>query len=132
MTFTRPSVALAALLVAACGGGSGGAPTGPSATPGVGSGPLSFRASPLALDAIRYITPLGSVNPPSRALPTDHIYFFFADPTAGESPVARRTAFMAPADGTVRDVVTHLPSPDVKVVVRANATVVYYIDHLHP
>jgi hypothetical protein len=75
---------------------------------------------------------VNAVNPPGRALPTDHIYFASADPNAGESPVARRTAFFAPADGTVRDVITHLPSADVKVVVRATTTIVYYIDHLIP
>jgi hypothetical protein len=62
-------------------------------------------------------------------------------PTISTSPLqiqSRRVAggptdvVFAPADGTVRDVITHLPSPDVKVVVRATTTIVYYIDHLIP
>jgi len=125
----KAGIALTLLIVCACGKSSD-TPTDP--TSGVSSGPFSFRAAPIALDAIRYISPLGTVSPPGRALPTDHIYFTFADPNAGESPVARRTSFFAPADGTVRDVIPHPPSSDVKVVVRATTTIVYYIDHLIP
>ena len=39
-----------------------------------GSEPI-FTASPLDIDRISYIVPLGNLNPPSHTFPTDHIYF---------------------------------------------------------
>src|SRR5438552_340072 len=98
----------AASTLAACGSDSRQSPTVPTSTGGTGgpptgvsSGTLAFRTSPIAQSAILWITPLGNLNPPSHTLPTDHIYFYFANPDAGESPIARRTEFMAPGDGTV-------------------------------
>jgi hypothetical protein len=116
------------MLVAACGGGGGssGSTTGPSSN----AGPFSFSALPIALDAFYFITPMGNLNPPSHALPTDHIYFYFANGGA-DSPAARRTAFIAPADGTVRDVIIN-ELPDVKVEIQATSSIVYFVDHLIP
>ena len=132
-------VVFALALSAACGGASGGGTstgptgsTGPNLPPGTPSGPFVFRASPIAVDAIRVITPLGNLNPPDHTVPTDHIYFYVAIPDAGESPAARRTAFVAPADGTVTSLYTSSGTTDVKVVVRATTTVSYYLDHLIP
>ena len=107
------------------------APSGPPLLPGVGAGPLVFRASPIALDSIRWITPLGNLNPPSHALPTDHIYFYFANPDAGESPLARRTDFFAPADGVLGDVFDG-GGGDRKLWIQATPDVFYYVDHLLP
>ena len=103
------------------------APSGP--LPGVGAGPLVFRTSPIALDAIRWITPLGNLNPPAHTLPTDHIYFYFANPDAGESPLARRTDFFAPADGIVGQVFG-TAGGDQKLWIQATTNVYYYVDHL--
>ncbi len=116
-----------ASLVLACG--SGGNPTDP-ADP-TDPGPWAFRASLIDLALIQQITPLGSLNPPSRPLPTDHLYFRVADPNKGESPAARRTAFFAPADGIVRDVVANT-GPDVGVDIRVTTTITYRIGHLIP
>jgi hypothetical protein len=129
------AAALAALTASMCGGGSTTAPSGPGGTTTpttISTGPLVFRASPIDQSAIRWITPLGNLNPPDHALPTDHIYFYFADPNAGESPVARRTSFFAPADGTVEDVFGGATSSEQKVSIRATTTVRYYVDHLIP
>ena len=126
------------LTLAACGGGSNSNPSGPSdpsgngGLAGVGAGPLVFRASPVALDAIRFITPLGNLNPPDHTLPTDHIYFYVANPDQGESPASRRTDFFAPADGIVADVINNGAGADRKVRVQATPTIVYYLDHLVP
>ena len=128
-------MALAAAALSACGGSNGGSPPSPTtpgapqALPGVGSGPLTFRASPIALDSIRWITPLGNLNPPSHALPTDHIYFYFANPDGGESPAGRRTDFFAPADGVVGDLFGS-PGGDRKIWIQATPTVFFYVDHL--
>ena len=64
-------------------------------------------------------------------MPTDHIYFYFANPDAGESPVARRVDFFAPGDGTVSDVFESVGG-DRKIRIQATPNVFYYIDHLMP
>lgn len=120
-----------AALTAACGSDTTAPSSGGSSALTAAAGPLVFRASPIDQAAIRWITPLGNLNPPDHTLPTDHIYFYFAAPDAGESPVTRRTAFFAPADGTVE---TLLGGAQVesKLLVRATPTVQYYLDHLIP
>jgi len=121
-------VFLLAAFVFACGKSSG--PTNPTDP---GSGPWAFRASIIDLAAIQYITPIGSLNPPQRPLPTDHLYFRVADPDKGESPVAKRTAFFAPADGIVRDVFfAGNGVPDVGVDINVTTTTNYRIGHLIP
>ncbi|HYN10629.1 MAG TPA: M23 family metallopeptidase, partial [Vicinamibacterales bacterium] len=121
------AVILTAGLVIACGGSSG-TPTTPT-DPGPGSGPFAFRASPIDVALIHSIAPLGTVSAPSRWLPTDHLYFRFAEPS--QSPVALRTSFFAPADGTVRDVFSGAGS-DVGVDINVTATMTYRIGHLIP
>lgn len=126
------SVGLIAAGVASCSERSTPTSPGGSTTGAPPTGTLVFRASPIDVGSLRWITPLGNLNPPDHVLPTDHIYFYFASPNAGESPVARRTAFVAPADGTVTTVFASASIPDVKVFVRVSDTVSYYIDHLIP
>ena len=118
---------LTAGLVIACGG-SRDTPMGPS-DPAPGTGPFAFRASPIDLALIHSIAPLGTVSAPSRWLPTDHLYFRFAEPS--QSVVALRTSFFAPADGTVRDVFPGAGS-DVGVDFNVTATMSYRIGHLIP
>lgn len=114
-----------------CGGGGGSAPTGGGAP--APSTTLVFSVSPIEVAAIQWITPLGNLNPPAHPLPTDHIYFYFANPDAGELPTVKRTAFYAPAAGTVSTVLQHnLGQPDVKVFVQVSSTQTYYLDHLIP
>jgi hypothetical protein len=122
---------MAAVATAYCGGSSAApaAPTTTSTVPGVGPGPLVFRVSPIDQSQIRWITPLGNLNPPDHTLPTDHIYFYFAAPNLGEQPLARRTAFFAPADGVVTTVLGGVGT-ETKVFVRASTTTQYYVDHL--
>jgi hypothetical protein len=123
-------ISVAAFALASCSGhdrASVTAPTGAGASAAPLPSTLSFRASPIALEQIRYITPLGNLNPPAHTTPTDHIYFYFAAPNAGETPAARRTDFFAPADGVVMAV---LSGPDTKVFVRAASGIRYYLDHL--
>ena len=112
-------------------------PTSPSSataaesTGSVNAGPFVFRASPVAVEAIRWITPLGNLNPPDHTVPTDHIYFYIAAPDGGESFVTMRTAFFAPADGTVTTLFGAIGAES-KIVVRATSTISYYIDHIIP
>ena len=80
----------------------------------------------------RCITRSPHLNPPGHTLPTDHIYFYFADPNIGESPVARRTDLFAPADGTVLFVIDNGVGSDRKIGFRGTSKVTYYVDHLIP
>ena len=125
-TIVLSSALCAALGAPGCGGSSGG-PDGPSGTPTPTA--LTFRASPIAMESIRWITPLGNLNPPDHSTPTDHIYFYFANPDAGETALARRTTFLAPADGTVLTVFSGVGS-DSKLFVRATSTIRFYVDHV--
>lgn len=133
----RIAVLLSLMALSACSGGSHDSPTSPSSvtagegTGSVNAGPFVFRASPVALEAIRWITPLGNLNPPDHTVPTDHIYFYIAAPDAGESFVTTRTAFFAPADGTVTMLLGAVGAES-KIFVRATSTISYYIDHIIP
>jgi hypothetical protein len=117
-------------VVVACGGGSKG-PADPTIVDN-GTGTFAFQVSPVALAQIRFIVPLGNLNPPGHTTPTDHIYFYFADPGASESPVARRTDFFAPANGTVTSVIDNGVGADRKIMFCGTTKVSYYIDHLIP
>jgi hypothetical protein len=63
---------------------------------------------PISINAIRYIMPLGYISPVTpngfADLPSTSIHFYFANPDAGESPVALRTPVFAPAAGTANTV----------------------------
>jgi hypothetical protein len=126
----RSIVVAVTALFSACGGSTG--PTAPgsiNSTPTSPAGTLVLRASPIDQAAIRWITPLGNLNPPGHSVPTDHIYFYFADPSAAESPVARRVEFHAPGDGVVTTVLDGVGG-DSKVFIRQTSTFTYYLDHL--
>jgi hypothetical protein len=127
-TVVLSSALCAALAAPGCGGSSGG-PNGPSGTTTPTAATLTVRASPIAMESIRWITPLGNLNPPDHSTPTDHIYFYFAAPDAGETAIARRTTFFAPADGTVVTVFGGIGS-DSKLFIRATSTIRYYVDHV--
>ena len=67
---------------------------------------------------------------PTRPLDADRSHLVYvADPDAGESAVAQRTTFFAPADGTVTSVLGGTGS-DSKVFVRVTSTITYYLDHV--
>ena len=93
------------------------------------AGTLAFHASPVPLDVIAWITPLGNLNPPGHAVPTDHIYFYLANPDAGQSPQPGRALFFAPSDGTVTAVFGGT-GQESKLYVRVTQTMAYYLDHL--
>jgi hypothetical protein len=100
------------LLVAACGGGT----TGPVALP-------VFSASPIALDRIQYITPLGNLNPPGHTFPTEHIYFYTHLANLGLPPAD----VFAPADGKIT--VLRRQTDD-QVAIEVNSRVTYRLAHV--
>lgn len=127
----RYELAMVVTVAAACGGSGSTTPTSPSIeNPGFPQGTLTLTHAVVDPAAVRWITPLGNLNPPGHALPTDHIYFYIADPDAGESPVARRTTFYAPGSGTVYFVIGGAVGQESKVMVRQTSSMSYYVDHL--
>lgn len=119
------------MLAASCGGGSTSSPTSPSTgQSGFPQGTLSLTHALVDPAAVRWITPLGNLNPPGHTLPTDHIYFYIANPDAGESPVARRTPVYAPGSGTVFFVIGGNVGQESKLMVRQTASMAYYVDHV--
>lgn len=128
--YWETSVVAVVLMCASCGGGSNGSPTGPSAQTGLPEGSLVLSHALVDPGAIRWITPLGNLNPPGHTLPTEHMYFYIADPDAGESPVARRTPVYAPGSGTVNFVIGGGAGQESKLMVRQTASMSYYVDHV--
>jgi hypothetical protein len=129
----RYAATAAALAAAACSGPNRNvSPTQPTSTvpqpADVPPGTLTLRASPIDINEIRFITPLGNLNPPGHTTPTDHIYFYFANPST-EQPASRRMEFRAPGDGVVTTVLGGL-GQESKVFVRQTSTFIYYLDHL--
>jgi len=121
------------LVTAACGGSATAPDTTSTPTnPGAGfpSATLSLTASPIAQSAIRWITPLGNLNPPGHTLPTNHIYFYIANPNGGESFTALRTPFYAPGSGTVTFVIGGGVGQESKIMVRQTSSMSYYVDHV--
>lgn len=103
------------------------------AAPQIAAAPTVLTASPINPNAIRWITPLGNLNPPHHALPTDHIYFYIADPDERESPIDLRTEVVAPGAGTVSAIIRDLSGvPDTGIYVSVSADITYYLGHVIP
>ena len=64
--------------------------------------PSTFLVSPLEIKEIRFITPLGNLNPPGHTLPTSHIYFYFTNPDSCPCDLGRLRTVVAPAGGKVQ------------------------------
>lgn len=124
----RAAAALLAMLAGSCGG-SGDDPSDPTDP---GSAPWAFRASLIDPALIQKIKPLGNMSPNGHWQPTDHIYFQVADPNLGQSPVALRTSFFAPADGIVTDVFRSPNVPDVGLRIRVTTKIAYTLGHVIP
>jgi undecaprenyl-diphosphatase len=83
-----------------------------------------FFHSPLDIDAIRTITPLGNLNPRGgHVFPTDHIYLDYRPP--------RELTVHAPAKGTVIAVMKQ-GQGDSKIEVKVSDTFYYYLAHFIP
>ncbi|MDB4905286.1 MAG: hypothetical protein JWO05_70 [Gemmatimonadetes bacterium] len=88
---------LALALLAACGGSatdSGTITTTGTVTNG------TFNTSPLVLDQVSSIIPLGNMLPPDQVLPADHVSFVIA----GTSGATAGRTVVAPGKGTVEKV----------------------------
>jgi hypothetical protein len=88
--------------------------------------------SPIDIDKIEYVEPLGCVNPPGHTFPTDHVYFYYNLPTVTHKYQADYTLpVYAPASGRINFVLmTSGPGYDTKIMVQVNASFTYYLDHI--
>jgi hypothetical protein len=89
--------------------------------------PSSFLVSPLEIKEIRFITPLGNLNPPGHTVPTDHIYFYFTNPDSCPCDLARLRTVVAPAGGIVQYIIN---SSDDKISIGVNSKFSYYLGHV--
>ena len=71
---TAIALALLMLGTTACGGGSTGTQI-PRGLANCGAAPM-LTVSPVDINIIRDLTPLGNLNPPGHTFPTDHLYFY--------------------------------------------------------
>ncbi len=85
---------------------------------------LVFRASPLDESDIRFIVPLGNLNPPGHTFPSDHIYFYNRIPPA---PASTPAPVYAPGDGTVQFILSSGVESQIGVRV---GRFIYYLDHI--
>lgn len=121
-TITLPAAIGVLALAAACSHGV----TEPSDTtnqPDAGA-PLVFRASPLDESEIRFIVPLGNLNPPGHTFPSDHIYFYNRIPN---TPFTGAVPVYAPGDGRVQFIL--VSGAESQIGVRAG-TSIYYLAHV--
>jgi len=88
--------------------------------------------SPIDVDKIEYVEPLGCVNPPGHTFPTDHVYFYYnlGTPSHQYSPDYILPVY-APASGRLNWwLMTNVPKYDTKIMVEVNANFTYYLDHI--
>lgn len=133
MSSHRRSLLTTLLLLGAGGCGSTG--TGPDDDGGVHpppNGVAQFTVSPLDLDRIPLLIPLGHLAPPGHVLPTDHVYFYQVN--FDQRPIQPSSAVLpvyAPATGAV-NFMLHQAGDDWKVQFIVTRDFSYYIDHLQP
>lgn len=115
-----------ALLASACAGGKNETLTSPTLNGSGGASlasSLVFSHSPIPVDAIEFVVPIGNLNPPDHTLPTDHAYFYFRL----FHPDAPPYEVVAPAGGIVMQV---RRERDDTVRVQATGSHVYYLGHI--
>ena len=87
-------------------------------------GPLVFRASPLDEAEIRFIVPLGNLNPPGHTFPSDHIYFYNRIPN---TPFTGAVPVYAPGDGRVQFILQSGVESQLGV---RTGSFIYYLAHI--
>lgn len=93
-------------------------------------GVAAFSVSPVDLDQIAILTPLGSLNPPGHVLPTDHVYFYQVD--FDHRPAVPPTASLpvfAPTTGAVNFILSQGTSGS-KIQFVVTREFSYYLDHV--
>lgn len=94
--------------------------------------PAVLTVSPISLDKITDLEPLGAMNPVGHTFPTDHVYFYtkwiYGQPPLGP---ADTLPVFAPGSGVVTWILQQYgPSEDAKILIRMNKWISYYLDHV--
>ncbi|NJD22878.1 MAG: hypothetical protein FIA82_09460 [Melioribacter sp.] len=91
-----------------------------------------FLYSPMDVDKILWLEPLGWINPVGHTFPTDHVYFIFNfnTPTHQQDPNYKLPIY-APASGKIDwYLMENGRNDDSKVMIKVNSTFSYYLDHI--
>jgi len=118
---------LIAILVAGCGRGEeywsdGEVDTHVYFDETLAEGNLVFTDSVMAKENIRFIIPMGNLNPPGHSLPTDHIYLV----TNGY-----RVDVFAPAPGRILEIEKGSVGSDDAVKIAVTKTTTFYLAHIY-
>jgi hypothetical protein len=91
----------------------------------------TFTASPLGLDRLLHIIPLGNLNPPGHTFPTNHMYFNWRTGAIDTSidPSLLPTVY-APTSGTIASVVRRNNNTDGQLIIHANRQFYFYVSHV--
>jgi hypothetical protein len=107
-----------------------------AALPALAQTPISpnaptFTASPLGLDRLQHIIPLGNLNPPGHTFPTNHMYFNWrtgAIDTAIDPSLL--PVVYAPASGTIASITRRSSNTDGQVILHHNRSFYFYLSHV--
>ena len=91
----------------------------------------TFTASPLGLDRLLHIIPLGNLNPPGHTFPTNHMYFNWRTGAIDTTidPSLLPTVY-APTSGTIASVVRRNNNTDGQLILHANRQFYFYVSHV--
>jgi len=88
--------------------------------------PLQFTAAPIPIEQILWIVPLGALEIPGHIAPSDHVYFYFADPDHCPCNLENHPV-SAMSDGQV---LRGDRSADGSLTIRATSKIDYYYGHI--
>lgn len=119
----RVAIGMATALALAAGPALAETPISPNAP--------SFTASPLGLDRLLQIIPLGNLNPPGHTFPTNHMYFNWRTGAIDNAidPSLLPTVY-APTSGTIASVVRRNNNTDGQLILHANRQFYFYVSHV--
>ena len=122
---------LLAWTVVGCGDHGPAAPTNNdfSPVPAPPGGVAQFSFFPVTPGAGQSITALGNLNPPGHTLPSDHIYFYDGDLSAGHPFGSEVRDVVMPATGAVMFILQPA-GDDYKIMFRATQNFYFYLDHI--
>jgi hypothetical protein len=90
----------------------------------------TFTASPLGLDRLLNIIPLGNLNPPGHTFPTNHMYFNWRTVLDTTVDPGLLPVVYAPTSGTIATIVRRNGDTDGQIIFHANRQFYFYISHV--
>jgi hypothetical protein len=92
----------------------------------------AFTFSPIDVNKIQWLEPLGWINPVGHTIPTDHVYFVFNFNTANHRYDPNyKLPIYAPASGRIDWwLMANGRNDDSKIMFKVNSSFSYYLDHI--